>query len=261
MWSFLNLMVGVIVGGILAPTFGFCDGSMQNMIKGRIEQLSFSIPNIPTIVTPAVAQEQSDGKSYRLGWDSSPFIPSVGEKHISSISHPTGMGFGVIEPCEEGGKVGGTGYTCQYTGNGSSLLGSQASDLAWNLAYSETEAAVNGVAWSIIKTNCFDMSIVTNVDPAKFVNPEYYNEAADFSDEVISTLSTLPDFGKISEFNKLHDKLLGIQGFIGAPSTSEAEGTRIAHPAGDIFMLEFQIGVLHIAGDTEVQEVLCSNLN
>lgn len=262
MFNLVFLIIGILVGFVLAPTLGACDGSFWDLIEDKVfskpqKESSLNTPpfgfefsivssahaneTIPVEVTVSVEEPTVDLEEFYTAVEGvkSPWFPTVVEKHTSSLeSKFEGQpGFGVITPCNLDDE------SCFYALNFSST------PLHYLIDYHVTidNALKNLVGVMTYEERCLDAGYMNDIPTYEsnagfstlLHDPEYIDVANSWNTLVVDKLSEARNsqVPSVVEWDKLHDKLLT---FHYDDASQELFKARVAQPAGDLYMVYFQ---------------------
>jgi hypothetical protein len=234
MWNVVSLLIGLSVGVVIAQPAGLCDGTLQNVLKQKIEKFKQENLSSLNLIDKAYAQEEEPPYEREIR-EEEIWVPKVLELHESSLEYITPPGFGTISPCT-------VSENCRYSIN----FAEAGSTTAKLVFYSNTptiELATNTVAEILSDETCLskekDTLYNTNItksfeDPGMKADATYWHEIVS---EVLS-LGNSSGIKSIADLNKLHDELIYTE--VGEVFDKNSDLIKIGHPAGDIYMHEFE---------------------
>lgn len=262
MFNLLFLILGTVIGLLLAPQIGACDGSFRGLIQNQIQQLS-APPQDSGSLTPDL---QLDYEATASIYDADKLFDlkiSVEEKAASASSYITEDGFGFITPCALDQPINVSGDGCIYAPK-SKIIGSEAGTL---LVLSESDTFLKAAAVvgeTLLRNNCnktFPHRAITQ----SFISSDYAFAAQDFlnSVEQILDVGMSSEIPLIVDLGQLHYMFLDLQRFstnysFSPEESNEAPTTRISHPAGDVFMYHFLLETYRTVSDVRASVEACS---
>lgn len=269
MFNLLFMLIGMAVGLVLAPSIGGCDGSIWVFIKQttgieKVEDKQSFLDNF-SIVTTAHAEESTskltpvkklneaietqestlvfETKSSNGNHVDPPWIPTIVEKHKSSLETTwadDNPGFGVIASCDMAED------DCFYIRTYSVVPLHYMLDNAHIIddAVTSLSRVMHYESRCLQKTFGPEVGLSFTQDYRAFLlDPENRKTAIEWNNSVVDRLhlSRSSNIDSVIQWDILHDKLLT---YHYDSEEQKLYKVRVGHPAGDVYMLYFQVKLL-----------------